>query len=312
MSFKFDVMLEILNKLARGEQVTVQGLSEEFEVTTRTVYRYIQTLVTAKFPVVFDRSRNSYVFEEGYSLVRPNVSVEETLAFAIAKKLLGSFGSGMEKSLSSLEEKLSMKRPALSGNVVLAPEKLPETVGPYLGTIHHAMQNFQRIEIGYRTLFGDEETKRQVEPCYIFFQDGFWNLRAYCRLRQDYRTFALDRIQSLKVLDEHFVPHNLDGIDELTGTFGAFVDGEKADVVLVFDRETAPHISRKKWHQSQAEKTLPDGRLEVRFTINNVKGIKRWVYQWIPGVEVREPKELREAFEADLRRALRRRRAASS
>jgi len=57
-----------------------------------------------------------------------------------------------------------------------------------------AIVNFQRVEIIYKALSTDEVTTRKVDPYYLFFEDGFWSLRAYCNLRKDFRVFALDKI----------------------------------------------------------------------------------------------------------------------
>ncbi len=48
---------------------------------------------------------------DGYTLKKPHLSVEEALAFSLAKKLLGNLGPGMQKSLDTIEEKLSFKKP---------------------------------------------------------------------------------------------------------------------------------------------------------------------------------------------------------
>ena len=88
MSYKFDSLLEILNKLDNGEKITVHSLIDDLEMSERTIHRYIRALQTARFPICYDKKKDSYVFEKGYSLKKPYISVEEQLAFALAKNLL--------------------------------------------------------------------------------------------------------------------------------------------------------------------------------------------------------------------------------
>ncbi|MBI5846870.1 MAG: transcriptional regulator [Nitrospirae bacterium] len=305
MSYKFDSLITILNKLDKGEHATVQSLMDDLEMSERTVHRYIKTLQIAGFPIGFNRARQTYAFDEGYSLRKLNLTIEETLSFSLAKSMLGSFGSGMSKGLAGIEEKLSKKTTNLPPHIILSAETASQGQ-EYLGIIHQAISSFQRIEIDYKTLYSDEQTLRQVDPYYLFFQDGFWNLRGYCNLREEFRTFALDRILNLKVLDAHFLPRKVAPADELSGSFGSVIDGEPLDVVLRFDAEIKPHILRKKWHQSQQGKELKDGRIEVRFHVNGIEGIKQWIYRWIPYVEVVEPKELRREISNELSSALKR------
>jgi predicted DNA-binding transcriptional regulator YafY len=304
MSYKFDSLITLLNKLDRGEKMTVGSLMEELDVSERTTHRYMQTLLVAGFPIEYDRARQTYLFTEGYTLRRPNLTVEEMLAFSLAKRLLSSFGPGMEQSLQKLEERLAMKKADMPKHIVLSAEDLPARIGGYLGSLHQATVNFQRVELTYRALYTDEVTKRKVDPYYLFFQSDFWNLRAYCNLRKGFRTFALDRVTSLKVLNEHFVPQRVPQEEELSGAFNAFVDGEPAEVVLRFDADARPYIERKKWHRSQTTRKLRDGRLEVRFNVNSAEGVRQWIYSWIPYVEVLKPAALREEMKGELQEAL--------
>jgi predicted DNA-binding transcriptional regulator YafY len=306
MSYKFDSLIMILNKLDSKEEVTVHSLMNDIEMSQRTIYRYIQTLQIAGFPIIYDREKESYVFSEGYSLRKPKLSVEETLTLALSKKLLKNFGPDIEKSLGSIEEKLSVKNADIPKHIVLTAEEMPAFVGANLGIIHHARTNYQRIEIVYRALYSDEETVRKVDPYYLFFQDGFWHLRGYCHLREELRTFALDRIISVKILNEYFIPQNISPEDELSGAFGTMVDGEPVEVVLRFDADIKPYVLRKKWHKSQKERELKDGSLEMTFTVNGTDGIKPWIYQWLPHVEVGEPEELKRLVDKDLKEAAKR------
>ena len=70
MSFKFDSMMIILNKVDAGEKVTVQSLKEELQVSERTVHRYLETLQLSGYPLFFDRQLERYAF--------PRLRVEET------------------------------------------------------------------------------------------------------------------------------------------------------------------------------------------------------------------------------------------
>jgi predicted DNA-binding transcriptional regulator YafY len=304
MSYKFDSLMMILNRMDRSENVTVHSLMDTLEISERSVHRYLQTLQVAGFPIHFDRKKGSYCFVEGYSLKKPNLSVEEVLAFALAKEAMKNYGIGMEEGLESIEEKLSLNQKDVPGHIILKPQKPSSSVKGYVAAIYEAITNFQKIEITYKALYAAEETKRTVDPYYIFFPEGFWTLRGYCHLRKAMRTFALDRIKSLKVLKEHFAPRSISPDEEIGSSFGVWLDGDKVDVTLRFDKECIPLIVRKKWHQSQKEKTLKDGRLEVRFRVTGLEDIKRWIYRWIPYVEVAAPVELKEAVRKNLKEAV--------
>ncbi|MBI4709701.1 MAG: HTH domain-containing protein, partial [Nitrospirae bacterium] len=87
MSYKFDSLISILNKLDNKEKVTVYSLSDDMEVSERSIHRYLRTLQVAGFPIHYDKKKESYCFLEGYGLKKTNISLEESLAFALAKRL---------------------------------------------------------------------------------------------------------------------------------------------------------------------------------------------------------------------------------
>ena len=171
-----------------------------------------------------------------------------------------------------MQNKLSIKKTEPFKHILRGPEELPEKVGPYLVSLHQAARNCQRIELVYKALYSDEVTKRKVDPYYFFVQEDFWYFRGYCHLRKDFRTFALDRIESMKLLEEYFVPQRIPQEDEIAGIFGPFVDGDPVEVVLRFDEEIKPYILRRKWHNSQRAKVLEDGGLSSCLTSTASKG----------------------------------------
>jgi predicted DNA-binding transcriptional regulator YafY len=303
MSFKFDSMMVILNRIDSGGQVTVDSLKEELGVSERTVHRYLETLQLSGYPLYYDRQQERYRFPEGYSLKRPGFDAEEFLAFALARKVLKAFGPEFEERLARIAHKIGLQR-ADPQPRILVREGEPPQGGDYLEQLNRAALDFQRVEFSYRALSSRSETRRKAEPDYLFYQEGLWYLRAYCCLREDFRTFALDRMKALQVLKEHFVPRQRSGDEELALSFGGFLDGEPADVMLIFDPEIREYIQRHRWHPSQEERALPDGRLEVRFRVNGLEGISRWIYRWLPWVEVRAPKALRKKVSEDLAHAL--------
>lgn len=305
MSYKFDSLIIILNKLDNKEKVTISSLKQDIEISERTAHRYLTTLQTAGFPIFYERKKESYEFIDGFSLKKPNLSVEETLAFALAKKFMKGFGEGFEKNLLSIEDKLSSKKKFPPASILVKTEEPSQSVDSYLHKIHEAIINFKSIEITYNASSANEETIRKIDPYYLFYYDGFWHVRGYCHLRKALRLFALDKIVTLKVFSEHFLPPDIFPEGELSRGFANVLDGKPVKVVLRFAKVSKPSILRKKWHQSQTQRVLEDGRLEMTFKVNGFGGIKKWIYRWLPYVEIVEPKELREMVSRELREAVR-------
>ena len=304
MSYKFDSMLRILNMIDSGKTVTRLKLAEDLNVTVRSADRYIATLRSAGFPISFNDDRGTYVFEEGYSLSKTDFSTDEMLALGLAKTVLSRFGSRTGKALAALERKMRVCSFNLPKHIVFSEQAMPPQVEEHFRKLNYAIANLSQVEMVYSTAYkGGEKSTRTIDPHYLLYQENIWYVRAYCRERKEPRLFALDRIESLTVLDRSFLPKPKITPEEFKEAFGVITDGDPVPVVLRFDKACMPYL--KRFHfPGQKEKELPDGRIELRFRTSGLKGVKLWLYRHVPHFEVVEPKELKEEIRKELKEAL--------
>ena len=310
MSARFDRLLQILNFLDKGVACTPRSLADEFQVDVRTIHRDIVDLGGANFPIHFDKQRGSYVFLEGFKLGKAKVNAQEALALAVAKRMLVPLGGSFLSAVESVETKLLNISPSggrgmvPSAFVVSCPEAASsDDLYTLINGLSQATREHSLVRLSYDSLYAQEETSREVEPYYLFYsQEGFWYLRAYCCLRADWRTFALDRIKKWKVLSKFFEPRLFAdeiGKEVLRG-FDTYMDGEPEEVVIQFSPEIRPFVERRKWHASQVNRDLEDGWLELTFTTTGTDGLKFWLYRWTPYFRVMSPARLREEMANDL------------
>ena len=253
-------------------------------------------------------------FREAQHSSEPFNSLEEILALAVAKKSLSHFGGAFDEALLGLERKVldistRLKDP-IPASVFVLPDwgtKAYADISTLIKELAMACSRHRRVEITYVSLSSQKTSKREVEPYYLFFSfDGFWNLRAYCRLREEWRTFALDRIERCRVLDQSFIPR-LFGDEvgkEVSSGFGTYMDGDVQEVVVRFSPQIRPFVERRTWHPSQKNTDLADGWLEVQFETTGLEALKYWLYRWIPHVKVVSPEALKEEMMQDLQAQL--------
>jgi len=311
MKGKFDRLLRILNILDRESSCTISGLAEELEVTERSVFRYVSSLRDAGFPIVFDKERGTYAFDNAFKLKKARLNIDETLALTMSRRMLRPLGETFQRAFDSLERKvLDVSLPSRelqhASAFVLASHDMAEKVdvSKLLKALTKACGEHRLVHISYAGLQSRKKTSRDVEPYYLFFTpDGFWNLRGYCRLRDGWRTFALDRVEAWQVLDRTFVPKILadDVGRQLSRGFGSYLDGESVKVVVRFSQAIRPYVERRIWHPSQETREVSDGSLEVRFVTTGIEAVKFWLYRWIPHVRVIEPEELKVEMLGELR-----------
>jgi predicted DNA-binding transcriptional regulator YafY len=180
----------------------------------RTVRRYITHLQDVGIPIESNIGRyGGYRLRPGFKL--PPLMFTEEEGTAIVLGLLTSSWLEVEQSSVAVEgalAKVSRVLPtrarerlqAIASHVVLFPHnQQTRPDASLLIDLSLAIQASQRVSFEYHALH-KESTQRKVEPYGITGWKGHWYLSGYCCMRQDYRTFRLDRIQNVQVLAETF------------------------------------------------------------------------------------------------------------
>lgn len=207
-------VLTVLELLQSRPSITGPELAARLEMDVRTVRRYITHLQDVGIPIEANIGRyGGYRLRPGFKL--PPLIFTEEEATAIMLGLLGT--SWLEIGQSSiavegalakvsrvLPQRVRERLNAMSDHLsFFSPrQETPPDVSLLL-SISEAIGQQQRIAIDYRSHY-DQVTHRKVEPYGIIGWEGHWYLVGYCCLRQDHRTFRLDRIQHVEMLAEPF------------------------------------------------------------------------------------------------------------
>jgi predicted DNA-binding transcriptional regulator YafY len=131
-----------------------------------------------------------------------------------------------------------------------------------------------------------------------------WYLDAWCHLRRDLRSFAIERIHDAeprsrpainvadKELDAHFAT-----------AYGIFAGTPRETALLRFTPECARWVADEKWHPGQDGRFLPDGSYELRIPYGDPRELVMDIARYGPRVEVIEPVTLRRTVAEYLRQA---------
>jgi predicted DNA-binding transcriptional regulator YafY len=207
-------VLTVLELLQSRPSITGPELAARLEMDVRTVRRYITHLQDVGIPVEGNIGRyGGYRLRPGFKL--PPLLFTEEEATAIMLGLLGTSWLEIGQSSVAVEgalAKVSRVLPlsvrdrlkAMSSHLFFfsAQQEARPDVSLVI-TLSEAIGQRLRIAMDYRSSH-DQLTHRKVEPYAIIGWEGYWYLVGYCFLRQDHRTFRLDRIQQVEVLAEAF------------------------------------------------------------------------------------------------------------
>ncbi len=207
-------VLTVLELLQSRPSISGPELAARLEMDVRTVRRYITHLQDVGIPVEANIGRHGgYRLRPGFKL--PPLIFTEDEATAIMLGLLASTWLEIGQSPVAIEgalAKVSRVLPlqarerlqAVTSHLVLFPHhQQARPDASLLIDLSGAIHASQCIKIDYLSLH-NESTHRKVEPYGIIGWKGRWYLGGYCCLRQDYRSFRLDRIQQIQILTENF------------------------------------------------------------------------------------------------------------
>jgi len=287
---------------------TAAELAEELECNPRTIYRDLEALQVAGFPIYTDRMEGRNLWSL-LDTVRHEIpipfSLTELMALYFSRDMLKVFKDTVfYDSLESLFQKIKTTIPPESKkylknveqilHVGLKPYKEYSKFKEIINRVNEATQKKKSIDIVYYTMSRKKESKRKVDPYRIWFFNGTFYLIGKCHLRGEVRIFALDRIKILHLTKDSFViPEDFNLDDFMRPSFGVF-QGEPIKVKIWFHTDVAGYIKEKIWHESQEIHPQDDGSILFEAEVAGTDEIKFWTMSWGSKAEVLEPEPLRD------------------
>lgn len=210
---KVDNMLSILWLLRSGKQMTAMQLADELEIHVRTVYRYIDSLCASGVPIIADSGPNGGYrilrsFAESPLLFDPDEQKALIHASAFAHEAGYPFKEELGRAIDKLkryanEEQLDRMERHEEGLSVIHPP-IDGKQRDLLRLLENAAAQCRSVKMAYDKGNGDDPGIREVDPYGIVHWKGSWYVIGYCRLREQIRSFRVDRIARLERSDRHF------------------------------------------------------------------------------------------------------------
>jgi predicted DNA-binding transcriptional regulator YafY len=194
----------------RRTVLTAKQMSEHLRVSERTIYRDIQSLSLSGVPIEGEAGVG-YRLSHRYQLPPLMFDREEVEALLLGARMVSSWGDtdmaihanqAIQKILAVLPDHLRHSDENLP---LLVPtmEGVQKFYTAHSQPMREAIRLRQRVAIDY-VRADEQHSSRTIEPLGLIFWGKVWTLVAWCQLRNDYRTFRLDRIQTMVVSDENF------------------------------------------------------------------------------------------------------------
>ncbi len=199
-----------LVQLIRGRRLsTAAWLAGRLEVSPRTVYRDVADLQVQGVPIEGEAGVG-YRLGQGFELPPLMFTTDEARALAVATRIAQQWldpalalaaGDAMSRVLSVLPAATRTEVDRMP--LFVPPVGLSPGVGDLLRRLREATLRRTVLAIEYLDA-SEQRSTRRIWPLGCFFWGKVWTLAAWCEHRQDFRSFRVDRIASLRVLEERF------------------------------------------------------------------------------------------------------------
>ena len=282
--------------------ISVKRLAELCEVSTRTIYRDLNTLESEQVIPIWEKGSSRGIIKDSF-LPPIQFSRPEALNIFLAARLMLDYSHRYDPTIASTFIKLNcVVPPPLNTQILktldwMAKQPRDDRYRRTVAKLTEAWISQRRAKISYRALQEEESSERVIEPYAIEPAAAGHSLYAiaYCLRTHSLRTFKIERIESIELTSEPYdIPASFDASEFFSNSMGIIVEGETKTIKLRF----APYLARVAeetiWHPSQTTEKQKDGSVIMTLRVSDTTDLYSFILRWGEAVEVLEPPEVRQ------------------
>ncbi|WP_299075751.1 YafY family protein [uncultured Ruegeria sp.] len=204
-----DRLFDIIQILRDGKLHRAQDIADRLEVSVRTIYRDMDTLVASGVPVEGERGVG-YMVREQITLPPLNLTPAELEALNLGMAIVAEAADpDLKAAAGSLADKIDSVLPT---QVVAEADTWKFAVYPsadaarglaHMAPIRAAIKSRQKLRLSYRRIDG-VLTDRVIRPLHMEYWGRVWTLTAWCELREGFRVFRIDLTETVTPMPEVF------------------------------------------------------------------------------------------------------------
>lgn len=286
---KINRLTEIILILLNKKIVTAKELSNKFQVSTRTIYRDIETLSLSGIPVYMSKGKNGGIsLLEDFSINKTLLSKDDKESLMLALKALSTIEY---PEISSVIDKVGVIN-SMSNNdnwidIDLSRWGNKTHEDDKFNKIKYAILNNKLMEFNYVNSLANQ-SMRVIEPIKLIYKGQSWYLHGYCKLKEDFRLFRISRIKNLEMKEESFTKRDFKLVEknreekEVWNTVKVKLKVKKEALYRAFDDFDEESIMENK-----------DGTYEVTMEFPESEWLYGYILSFGPYVEVLEPLRIR-------------------
>lgn len=297
--------------------VPTRTFLDELEVSLATLKRDLEYMKSRHHaPIEWDRDAGGYRFVQPdaaaplYELPGLWFSPREAQALltmqhlleGLEPTLLGAHLAPLKSRLEALIATGDRSAEEVRKRIRVLPMGARRHAPKHFELVASAVLNRQRLKLTYWNRTRNEVTDREVSPQRLVHYRENWYLDAWCHLRNDVRSFALDATRGVEMVTgkvKEVGDQELDAV--LASGYGIFSGRKVQWATLRFTAHTARYVSLEEWHPKQRARWEPEGNYVLEVPFSSSPELLRDVLAYGPDVQVLEPASLRDELAEKVR-----------
>jgi len=302
---KINRLIRLLTALQSGRAYGADELAGLFGTVKRTIFRDLKDLKNIGIPCRYDPQKRGYIIDPQFFLPPVDLNLQEALGLLMLVHNAGSHIQAPFRSAALLAAlKIESNLPAevrhscntsLKNISIYAGAQAP--IGKFdtvFSSLLGAVTKHRKVYLKYDSFFENKIITFELNPYHLTFNRRAWYVIGFSRLHKEVRTFKLNRIKELRVLNKCFVNYRRFNLNEYFGNAWSMIpEGKIYNIRLRFLPKVARNVTEVFWHKTQSVTHNKDGSVTVGFRVDGLGEILWWVLGYGDQVEVITPKSLR-------------------
>lgn len=295
-------LITLIFLLQNGPNQKASELAEKLGVSLRTVHRYFEMLDDMGIPIYSERGpHGGFSLVRGYKMPPLVFTLEEAAAIVlgtgIVEEMWGElYREAARGALAKIENLLpdeqvrevTWARGSLAATGLNRADLKAQT--PALEKLRRAIREHRSVDMNYQSSQVPHPSPRRLDPYALAHRWGWWYVIGFCHVRQEIRTFRVDRISGVTLLEKTFV--RCPEFNLQTYLKNELRAQPQMTARLRFEPAFADLVAGNHAYWKTVE-PKPDGSVEVTFPAPTLEWAASTTLAYGPAVEVLEPPELR-------------------
>ena len=306
-------VVQLLTTLQAEKSYTADELSEILGTSRRTVFRDLKELQKIGLSYHYDPKGGGYTIDPEFFLPPIDLNLQEALSLLLlvhetGRQIQLPFKNSAILAALKIENNLPAKIRSYCNTAIRSISTRPGAQAPMalldktFAQLQKAIAKKQKVLINYNSFFEKKVIELELSPYHLLYNQRAWYVLGFSSIHKSIRTFKLNRITQLNVLEKRFINGDNFDLQEYFGKAWSMIpEGKIYNIELKFLPKVAKNVAEVQWHSTQKISHNSDGSVTVEFRVDGLGEITWWILGYGDQVQVIAPKILRKKVIATAR-----------